>query len=138
MSLRCLGNCQLHKNPSLFFEGHCTRTFHLLLYLFTFTLGYYLYLGVHPMPLPFFIRTNKILMRLNVFFFIFYLFIYLFIFEGFRPQSVLTVFLFSMKHSYLTPDSKVLVNGKKNYKINPDERATAGDSLRVRRKLILN
>ena len=26
------GNYQLHKNPSLFFEEHCTRTFHLSLY----------------------------------------------------------------------------------------------------------
>ena len=29
---RCLENYHLHNNPSLLFEEHCTKTFHLLLY----------------------------------------------------------------------------------------------------------
>ena len=64
------------------------------------------------MPLRFFIRTSKVLIRLNVFF--------LFFLEGVQPQNVLIVFLFLT----FVPDSMVPINGKK-YIITPDERPTA-------------
>ena len=109
MSLRCLGNCQLHKNPSLFFEEHCTRTFHLLLYL---SLLWILFLSWSSSSAStHFYENQESLMRLNVFFF-YLLFSFL---EGFRPQNVLTVLLFSMKHSYLTP--RYLVTAKKITKL---------------------
>ena len=63
-----------------------------------------------------FIRTSKVLIRLNVFFVFF---------EGVQPQNVLIVFLFLT----FVPGPMVPVNCK-NYKITPDERATAGDYVR--------
>ena len=48
----------------------------------------YLVAGHHSRD-TYFIRTNKILIRLNVL-----------VFEGFQYQKVLILFLFSMKHFY--------------------------------------
>ena len=105
-------NYHLHSNPSLVFEEHCcTKTFHLFLYahinlvckfhivlfrsflpqfIYLFTFWYSVYLGVNLEPSRFFIKTSKVLMRLNVVFL-----------EGLQAQNVLIMFLFSMKHSYL-------------------------------------
>ena len=76
------------------------------------------------LPLPLDI-ISKVLMRLNVFF-VFWRF------PAAKRSSCVLVF-----HETFVPDSMVLVNGK-NYKITPDERATAGDSLFARRKFSLS
>ena len=79
------------------------------------------------MPLHFIIKTSKVLVRLNAFFF-----------EGLQPQNVpLIVFLFSKKYSYLlvakiTPDVN---NSLYFYMV---ERATIGNSLHVKQKCSLN
>ena len=80
----------LHNNPSLLFEEHCTKTFHLLLYTsftlkqtqfmnfkfcwsdnFCHSLFYFLLIDILCIldviqSLQIFIRTSKVLMRLNV------------------------------------------------------------------------
>ena len=48
-----------------------------------------MYLVDHLEPPRFFIKTSKILMRLNV------------VFKDLHPQNVLIMFLFSMNHSYV-------------------------------------
>ena len=53
-------------------------------------------------------------------------------FEGFQPQNVLIVFLFSMKLQYLTP--WYLLTAKITKLLLMNEIATAGDSLHVRQK----
>ena len=89
--IRCVGSHLLNKNASLLFEEHCTKAFHVLLY-FSFSLkrrfqiqptvdriisstiylpffSFFLnsaYLGAHPVPRKIFIRTSKVLMRVNV------------------------------------------------------------------------
>ena len=54
-----------------------------------------------------------------------------------KVSSRKTLSLSSFFHETFAPDSMVPLNGK-NYKITPDERVTAGDSLHVRQKLSLN
>ena len=89
--IRCVVSHLLNKNASLLFEEHCTKAFHVLLY-FSFSLkrrfqiqptvdriisstiylpffSFFLnsaYLGAHPVPRKIFIRTSKVLMRVNV------------------------------------------------------------------------
>ena len=58
-------------------------------FIYLFTFQYSAYLEVIQCFYAFFIRTSKISMRLLVFF------------EALQPQTVLIMFLFSMKHSYL-------------------------------------
>ena len=53
-------------------------------------ISYFPDLKVYPVPLLFFLRASKILMRLSVFFF-----------EGFRLQNVLIMLLFFTKNAYL-------------------------------------
>ena len=78
---------QLHKNPSLHFEELYTKLDYVL-FIFSFHLGFKFNIAligildnlhhfeVYTVPLRFYIRTSKILMRLDVLFF-----------EGFHPQN---------------------------------------------------
>ena len=107
-------NYHLHNNPSLLLEEisprHCFITvcfffskinlvfkFNLVLiwwlssqFIYPFTFSLSVYLGGNPAPSRFFIKTREILMRLDFGFL-----------ETLRPQNVLIIFSFSIKHLHL-------------------------------------